>query len=288
MVPKRDGEVAGIGQFLAYNTAPVSGTLWYRTKGPWLPWDDEEAVRTFFERARALAKHQGAHTVKIEPKVLERRKDVKALLGNIGFRNARYNLNDKTTLVVDLEPSEEELLARMKSKTRYNIRLAARKGVKVTQPDDFEEAWEALYSLSKTTAERNGFPIRRSREHLRDVAFKTPYGESTNSSRGSAARSRTSRLPRPARQTDARQTVGQSEARLLPPLSGGQAQHLLLDKLSRWPGSLFSGGVAHRVLLRRRSCYAGGTESGYRGAGRLSFGTIPRCGWGTERASTLR
>jgi lipid II:glycine glycyltransferase (peptidoglycan interpeptide bridge formation enzyme) len=75
-------------------------------------------------------------------------------------------------MVVDLEPSEEELLARMKGKTRYNIRLAARKGVEVTEPDDFEEAWEGMYRLSVITAERNGFPIRRSREYLHDVGHQ--------------------------------------------------------------------------------------------------------------------
>src|SRR4028119_249859 len=148
MALERDGEVVGVGQFLLYNTAPVPGYLMYCTKGPWLPWDDGEAVRAFFRGARALARREGAHTIKIEPEVLERRKDVKSLLGEIGFRKARYDLNDKTTMVVDLEPSEEELLARMKGKTRYNIRLAARKGVEVTEPDDFEEAWEGMYRLS--------------------------------------------------------------------------------------------------------------------------------------------
>ncbi len=49
LVLERDGEVAGIGQFLAYDTGPfVPGALWYCTKGPWLLWDDEGAVRAFF------------------------------------------------------------------------------------------------------------------------------------------------------------------------------------------------------------------------------------------------
>ena len=89
LVLERDGEVVGLGQFLAYNTAPVPGVLLYCTKGPWLPWDDEEAVRTFFEGVRAVAGREGAHTVKIEPGVLEQHEDVKALLGGIGFRKAR-------------------------------------------------------------------------------------------------------------------------------------------------------------------------------------------------------
>ena len=169
LVLERDGELVGLGQFLAYNTAPVPGVLMYCTKGPWLPWDDEEAVRTFFEGVRAVAGREGAHTIKIEPEVLEQHKEVKALLGEIGFRKARYDLNQKTTLVVDLSLPEEELLARMRSKTRYNVRLAARKGVEVVEPD-FEEAWEIFYEWMKaTSARKEDYILRRPRGYLRGV-----------------------------------------------------------------------------------------------------------------------
>jgi peptidoglycan pentaglycine glycine transferase (the first glycine) len=168
LVLERDGEVAGVGQFLSYGTGPfVPGALWYCTKGPWLPWDDEEAVRAFFRGVREVAGREGAHTVKIEPEVPEQRRDAKALLKGIGFRKARYDLNQKTTLVVDLSTSEEELLGRMKGKTRYNVRLADRKGVEVVEPE-FEEAWEAFYGFMKYTADRAGYPIRRSQEYLHD------------------------------------------------------------------------------------------------------------------------
>ena len=172
LVLERDGEVVGVGQFLVYNTAPVPGSLWYCTKGPWLPWHDEDAVRAFFEGVRNLARRRGAHTIKIEPEVFEEEKDVKELLfAEIGFKKARYDLNHKTTMLIDLSVSEEELLAKMKSKTRYNIRLAARKGVEVIEPP-FEEAWEAFFDLLNTTADRNGFSIRRSPEYLQDVMRK--------------------------------------------------------------------------------------------------------------------
>ena len=39
LVLERDGEVAGVGQFLLYNTLPVPGALMYCSKGPWLPWE---------------------------------------------------------------------------------------------------------------------------------------------------------------------------------------------------------------------------------------------------------
>ena len=164
---ERRGKVVGVGQFLAYDTAPVPGVLMYCTKGPWLPWDDERVVRTFFEGVRAIAGRWGAHTIKIEPEVLEEQKDVKGIIGEIGFRKARYDLNMKTTLVVDLSLPEEELLARMKAKTRYNVRLAARKGVEVVEPDNFEEGWETFYEWMKATSERKeDYVLRRPRDYL--------------------------------------------------------------------------------------------------------------------------
>jgi peptidoglycan pentaglycine glycine transferase (the first glycine) len=167
LVLERGGKVVGLGQFLAYETTPVPGVLMYCTKGPWLPWDDERVVRTFFEGVRAIAGRWGAHTIKIEPEVLEEQKDVKAILGEVGFRKARYDLNMKTTLVVDLSLPEEELLGRMKAKTRYNVRLAARKGVEVVEPNDFEEGWETFYEWMRATSERKeDYVLRRPRDYL--------------------------------------------------------------------------------------------------------------------------
>ena len=37
----------------------------YCTKGPRLPWHDEEAVRAFFEGVHTVTEREGAHTLKI-------------------------------------------------------------------------------------------------------------------------------------------------------------------------------------------------------------------------------
>lgn len=170
LVLERRGEVAGVGQFLAYDTIPVPGALVYCSKGPWLPWEDEEAVRAFFRGASEVTGRAGAHTLKIEPEVPEGRADVKAVLDDIGFHEARYALNFDTTVTVDLSPPEEELLARMRKSTRYGVRKAAREGVEVVEPDDFEGAWETFYGWMEDTAERKeGFTIRRPRGYLHDM-----------------------------------------------------------------------------------------------------------------------
>lgn len=57
----------------------------------------------------------------------------------------------KATRVLDISMTEDEILAQMKSKTRYNIRLAEKKGIKVTCVDDAN----ILYNLLKKTSGRD-------------------------------------------------------------------------------------------------------------------------------------
>jgi lipid II:glycine glycyltransferase (peptidoglycan interpeptide bridge formation enzyme) len=64
----------------------------------------------------------------------------------------------RSTLVLDLRPSETELLANMKSKTRYNLRLAARRGVSVRRGGEAD--LDLLYQLYAETSVRDGFVIR--------------------------------------------------------------------------------------------------------------------------------
>ena len=49
-------------------------------------------------------------------------KGYEASLEKSGFQKDRYDLNHKTNMIMDLSPSEEDLLARMKGKTYCNIR----------------------------------------------------------------------------------------------------------------------------------------------------------------------
>lgn len=64
----------------------------------------------------------------------------------------------RNTILIDLAPDETEMLARMKSKTRYNIRLAGRRGVHVRPAA--QEDFGLLYHMYAETSVRDGFVIR--------------------------------------------------------------------------------------------------------------------------------
>jgi len=64
-------------------------------------------------------------------------------------------IQPRRTIVVDLRPDEEEVLEKMKQKTRYNIRLAIKKEVIVDRSRDVNKFYELLLK----TGERDQFGI---------------------------------------------------------------------------------------------------------------------------------
>lgn len=74
-----------------------------------------------------------------------------------GIHKAPMDIQPPDTVIIDLKPSEDEILVAMHKKTRYNIKLAARKGVEISlgNADDLT-AW---YDLYKTTSERDKIAI---------------------------------------------------------------------------------------------------------------------------------
>jgi len=61
------------------------------------------------------------------------------------------------TFLLNLEISEAQLLAGMKSKTRYNLNLAKRKGVKVVDETANPNAFKIFFSLYQETVNRQGY-----------------------------------------------------------------------------------------------------------------------------------
>lgn len=91
-----------------------------------------------------------------------------------GLRKAVVDLTFADRVVLDLSRKEEEILAGMKPKTRYNIRLTQKRGVKVFPAS--LHLLPAFYELYRQTAERNDFQLCEYRHFsaLFSTAFSQP------------------------------------------------------------------------------------------------------------------
>jgi len=129
--------------------------------------------------AQQLARAAGAALyLQLEPPLaLEEPYDAPAYAG---LRPAA-TIQPEYSILVDLAAGEEEVLARMKSKTRYNIRLAARKGVtaRIVRPhdEDAAAAFEAFWALF-TETNRRAKLLQHSRGYYETVfrAMEQPEG----------------------------------------------------------------------------------------------------------------
>lgn len=141
----------------------------YVPRGPLFAYGDAVLRERVLDDLQALARRERAIFVKIDPDVVRSRglepeqpdPVGSAWLASLEARGWRFS-NDqvqfRNTVRLDLEQDEESLLAAMKSKTRYNIRLAARKEVQVRPAGP--EAFPTIVDMYAATAERNAFGIR--------------------------------------------------------------------------------------------------------------------------------
>ncbi len=141
---------------ILYRNLPFGLKIAYIPKGPALNWQDEQAVRQSLAALTRAARKPGVIFLKIEPDAPDEPQVTQAFV-RAGFRPGKP-VQPVNTIVVDISPAEADILAAMKSKTRYNIRLAAKKGVTVKAgrtPADVE----IFHRLSRTTAQRDGFAV---------------------------------------------------------------------------------------------------------------------------------
>jgi peptidoglycan pentaglycine glycine transferase (the first glycine) len=143
-------------------------TMAYAPRGPVLDWDQPKIWRPILEDLQARAAEQGAFFLKIDPSLriphsddeappLAIRPRMKTMLDS-GWVLSNEQVQFRNTLVIDLTQDEEMLLANMKQKTRYNVRLAERRGVTVREGTT--EDLGMLYRMYAETSIRDGFVIR--------------------------------------------------------------------------------------------------------------------------------
>ncbi len=144
------------GALVLFRRLPLGlGTLAYVPRGPVLSWDGELFPQMLAEVER-VARARRARALWLEPEAFDT-PELRAQLREAGLHPVAETVQPPRTIHVDLTPGEDEILARMKSKTRYNIRLARRKGV-VVREGTVDDAG-LYYALMEETGERNEFGI---------------------------------------------------------------------------------------------------------------------------------
>ena len=157
---EQDGQLHAGAQVL-FRRLPLGRTLAYVPKGPVSDFNDDTLTSQLWSTLHQAIRSRRAILLKVEPE-LPGDPTLVARFRDWGFQTSSQTIQPQQTIRVDLAPDEEAILARMKSKTRYNIRLAARKDIRVREGtlDDFD----TFYALMQETGARDDFAVR-SREY---------------------------------------------------------------------------------------------------------------------------
>lgn len=152
----------------------------YVPRGPLLDWSNAELRARVLTDLQQLARRKGAIFLKIDPDLPlgwgvpgstdaadhPAGVETAASLQQRGWLFSADQIQFRNSVVIDLRPAEEEWLARMKQKTRYNLRLAERKGVTVRAGSTADIS--LLYQMYAETSIRDGFVIR-AEDYYRDL-----------------------------------------------------------------------------------------------------------------------
>lgn len=150
------------------------GSLAYVPRGPAADFGDGAGVRALLEAIRPSARKRRAICLKVEPNC-EETPALEGALRAMAFRPSPQTVQPRRTILVDLEGTPETVLERMKQKTRYNIRLAERKGVTIRAGTEAD--LPAFYQLMEVTAERDRFAVHSEAYYTAAHRLLVPAGQ---------------------------------------------------------------------------------------------------------------
>jgi lipid II:glycine glycyltransferase (peptidoglycan interpeptide bridge formation enzyme) len=151
------GQIVAGAQVLVKPLPFKLSSLAYVPRGPLVDWRNENAAKKLLATIHDIAHKERSFVLKIEP-ALPHSPDLVSELVAHGFSPSQYCNQPRCSMVIDLEPELETIMARMHKSTRYNIRYANRKGVVIHEgsADDLP----TFFGLLQLRAKRGGFPTR--------------------------------------------------------------------------------------------------------------------------------
>lgn len=144
------------GAQVLFRPIPPIFSLAYIPKGPLVDWTDKNQTDALLGGLHHLCRSHRSVFLKMEPNALDDDTRQNIVCQN-GWLESEFTVQPPRTSIVDISPDEETILAKMKPKTRYNIRLAKRRGV--TTRLGTEDDLPTFYRLMEMTGQRDQFGI---------------------------------------------------------------------------------------------------------------------------------
>jgi peptidoglycan pentaglycine glycine transferase (the first glycine) len=156
-----------VGAQILFRRLPLGLTLGYMPKpvfsGQWSVISDQ-----FWKEVDSICTQNHAVFLKVEPDSW----DNDFNLPPSTFNLSPHNIQPPRTIMVSIKESEEEILAHMKPKCRYNIRLAEKKGITVRTWNDIQ----AFHEMMTVTGGRDNFGVHSKEYYQRVYELFHPKG----------------------------------------------------------------------------------------------------------------
>ena len=105
-------------------------SLGYVPCGPLVDWQNRAETNALLAAVEQRCRQQGAALLKIEPDLPDTAAN-RQLLASYGFQPSAQSIQPRSTTIIDISGDEEAILASMKQKWRYNVRLSQKKGITI-------------------------------------------------------------------------------------------------------------------------------------------------------------
>ena len=144
---------------------PIFGNMMYSSRGPVCNIHDKAVLEQLTEGVREIAKKYNAFVFRMEPDIKKDDKEFRKIVEEIGYKvkddakDFKDEIQPRFVFRLDIkDKTEEEILSNCHQKTRYNIRLATKKGVVIKEGT--REDLKDFHKIMIETGSRDGFIIR--------------------------------------------------------------------------------------------------------------------------------
>ena len=155
------------GAQILFRRLPLGFTIGYMPK---VVMSNELLGNEFWREIDSACKKNHAIFLKVEPDAWT--EDFQLVSLPSFLVTSPHNIQPPRTITIDIQGSEEDILARMKPKCRYNIRLAEKKDVTVRAWDDVA----AFHEMMTVTGGRDGFGVHSKEYYQRAYELFHPKG----------------------------------------------------------------------------------------------------------------